>query len=68
MPRPLVTPRGFPSWRGQGYGGALLAAGLDVLASESSRTAVVGADEDDWPLGWYRRRGFHDSARVPLSR
>jgi GNAT superfamily N-acetyltransferase len=51
MPRPLVTPRVFPSWRGQGYGDALLAAGLDVLASEGSRTAVVGAHEDDWPLG-----------------
>jgi len=58
----------FPSWRGQGYGDALLAAMLEVLAREGSRTVVVGADEDDWPLNWYRRRGFHDSARVPLTR
>ncbi|MEP6527087.1 MAG: hypothetical protein ABJA86_07965 [Nocardioidaceae bacterium] len=49
MPRPLVTSRVFPSWRGLGYDDALLAAGLDVLASEGSATAAVGADEDDWP-------------------
>ena len=58
----------FPLWRGQGYGDALLAAVLEVLAREGSRTVVVGADEDDWPLSWYRTRGFHDSARVPLTR
>lgn len=58
----------FPPWRGQGYGNALLAAALDLLDAEGSRTAVVGADEDDWPLDWYRRCGFHDVARVPLTR
>ncbi len=58
----------FPPWRGQGYGNALLAAALDLLDTEGSSTAVVGADEDDWPLGWYRRRGFRDVARVPLTR
>jgi ribosomal protein S18 acetylase RimI-like enzyme len=58
----------FPRWRGQGYGDALLAAVLDLLASEGTRTAVVGADEDAWPLGWYRKRGFYDVARVPLTR
>jgi len=51
----------FPSWRG--YGDALLAAVLELLVAEGSNTVVVGADEDDWPLTWYRRRGFCDVAR-----
>ncbi len=58
----------FPSWRGRGYGDALLAAVLELLVTEGSKTVVVGADEDDWPLTWYRRRGFRDVARVPLTR
>jgi len=58
----------FPSWRGRGYGDALLAAVLELLVAEGSNTVVVGADEDDWPLTWYRRRGFRDVARVPLTR
>ncbi len=58
----------FPAWRGQGYGDAVLAAMLGLLASEGSTMAVVGADEDDWPLSWYRRRAFRDVARVPLTR
>jgi GNAT superfamily N-acetyltransferase len=58
----------FPSWRNRGYGNALLAATFKLLASEGSTMVMVGADEDDWPLTWYRRRGFHVVARVPLSR
>ncbi len=58
----------FPSWRGRGYGDALLAAVLELLVTGGSDTVVVGADEDDWPLTWYRRRGFRDVARVPLTR
>lgn len=58
----------FPSCRGLGYGDALLAAVLELLVAGGSHTVVVGADEDDWPLGWYRRRGFRDVARVPLTR
>jgi GNAT superfamily N-acetyltransferase len=58
----------FPFWRNRGYGDALLAAMLKLLASEGSTMVVVGADEDDWPLTWYGRRGFHVVARVPLSR
>lgn len=54
----------FPAWRGRGYGDAVLAAVLDLLAIEGSTTVVVGADEDDWPLGWYRKRGFCQVARV----
>jgi GNAT superfamily N-acetyltransferase len=58
----------FPSWRGRGYGDGLLTAVLDLLTAEGSTMAVLGADEDDWPLSWYRRRGFRDVARVPLTR
>ncbi|MGH3096555.1 MAG: GNAT family N-acetyltransferase [Streptosporangiales bacterium] len=58
----------FPSYRGQRYGNALLAAVLDLLADEGTTRVVVGADEDGWPLTWYRRRGFHDVARVSLTR
>lgn len=58
----------FPPWRGRGHGDALLAATGDALVAEAVTTVVVGADEDDWPLGWYRRRGFQDVARVPASR
>lgn len=58
----------FPAWRGQGYGDAVLAAMVELLSNEGSSTVVVGADEDDWPVSWYRRRGFRDVARVPLTR
>lgn len=58
----------FSPWRGSGYGDGLLAAILETLAGEGCTLAVVGADEDDWPLAWYRSRGFQDSARVPLTR
>lgn len=58
----------FPAWRGRGYGDALLAAVVELLAAEGITEVVVGADEDDWPLSWYRRRGFQDVARVPLTR
>lgn len=54
----------FPNWRGHGYGTAMLVAMLRLLASEGATMVVVGADEDDWPLTWYRRHGFCDVARV----
>lgn len=57
--------RVLPTWRGRGYGDTVLAAIVDLLASEGSTMVVVGADEDDWPLSWYRRRGFRDVGRVP---
>jgi hypothetical protein len=46
----------------------VLAAVVDLLAGEGSTVVVVGADEDDWPLLWYRRRGFRDVGRVRLTR
>jgi predicted N-acetyltransferase YhbS len=58
----------FPGWRGRGYGDAVLAAILERLADEDAAMAVVAADEDDWPLHWYRRRGWRDVARVPRTR
>jgi GNAT superfamily N-acetyltransferase len=58
----------FPDWRGLGYGDALLAAMISLLNDEGCASVVVGADEDDWPLQWYRRRGFRDALRVPLTR
>ena len=58
----------FPAWRNQGYGNAMLTAMLGRLAAAGVRTVVVGADEDDWPLAWYRRRAFRAAARVPLTR
>lgn len=58
----------FPDWRGHGYGDALLSAVIGLLNDEGCSTVVVGADEDDWPVHWYRRRGFRDAARVPLTR
>lgn len=59
----------FPGYRGQGYGAALLEGARRLLVAEGVRRLVIGADEDDWPLGWYRRLGFRDVARVhiPLS-
>jgi predicted N-acetyltransferase YhbS len=58
----------FPGWRGFGYGDALLSAVIGLLNDEGCTAVVVGADEDDWPVDWYRRRGFRDVARVPLTR
>jgi len=60
--------RRLPGWRGQGYGDGLLTAVLAMLNAEGVSTVVVGADEDDWPLSWYRRRGFRDTVRVSLDR
>lgn len=54
----------FPPWRGAGRGDALLEAVAAALRADGFSTAVIGADEDDWPLDWYRRRGFRDAARV----
>ena len=54
----------FPSHRGRGLGVALLEGARRLLVAEGVRTLVVGADEDDWPLAWYRRLGFTDALRV----
>lgn len=54
----------FPGYRGHGYGDAALAAMCRALATADLPNVIVGADEDDWPLSWYRRRGFVDAVRV----
>ncbi len=41
---------------------------LAMLSAEGVSTVVVGAGEDDWPLSWYRRRGFRDTGRMSLDR
>ncbi|TFV53898.1 GNAT family N-acetyltransferase [Geodermatophilus sp. DF01-2] len=54
----------FPGHRGRGHGDALLEAVRRRLAADGVGRLLVGADEDDWPLGWYRGRGFRPVARV----
>jgi GNAT superfamily N-acetyltransferase len=54
----------FPAYRSQGYGAALLESARRLLVREGIRTLVIGADEEDWPLGWYRRLGFREVVRV----
>jgi len=58
----------FPACRRRGHGNALLTAMSSHLAEKGYRVALVGADEDDWPLHWYRRHAFTDVGRVPLTR
>ena len=54
----------FPAHRGQGLGTALLEGARLHLSSQGVGVLIIGADEDDWPLAWYRRLGFRDVARV----
>lgn len=54
----------FPRFRAQGHGNGLLDDALAQAATQGARAVVVGADEDDWPLGWYIRRGFSPLASV----
>ena len=54
----------FPAHRGRGLGAALLEGARLNLISHGVDVLVIGADEDDWPLSWYRRLGFRDVARV----
>ncbi|MGR7025714.1 GNAT family N-acetyltransferase [Geodermatophilus sp. URMC 62] len=46
----------LPGSRGRGNGDALFEALRRVLVAEGVTRLVVAADEDDWPLSWYRRR------------
>lgn len=54
----------FPAWRGNGYGTSMLVAILRRVLLEGCSTVAIGADEDDWPLSWYRRHAFKDVLRV----
>ena len=56
----------FPAFRHQGYGNMLLDA-VQAWAQNEPRPVkqlFVAADEDDWPLAWYERRGFMRLVRV----
>ncbi len=46
------------SHRGRGYGDAMLATALDVIAERGCAYAALTALVDDWPKQWYERRGF----------
>lgn len=53
----LATP---PRFRGRGLARLLL---LDTVAGADAarcRSAVINADEEDWPVTWYHRLGFTD--------
>lgn len=54
----------FPEHRGRGLGTALMEAVRLHLHSQGVRVLIIGADEEDWPLSWYRRLDFRDVARV----
>jgi predicted N-acetyltransferase YhbS len=54
----------FPAHRGSGLGRPLMEALRRELHQGAMQHMVVGADEDDWPLAWYRRLGFRLVARV----
>lgn len=54
----------LPTWRGKGYGTLMLMAMLRHNMSEGCTVVAIGADEDDWPLDWYRRHAFTDVLRV----
>lgn len=58
----------FPAHRGRGLGRPLLEAVRRQLHQDGAQRLVVGADEDDWPLAWYRRLGFRPVARVARRR
>ncbi len=58
--------RSTSSRTGVGSGTATPAVRGDRAAQRRGcRAVVVGADEDDWPLHWYRRRGFSGCGARP---
>ncbi len=48
----------LPSHRGRGYADALVAACVDAAADAGCTTLYLEALAEDWPRGWYGRRGF----------
>ncbi len=51
-----------PAHRGRGHGDALLAATGALAAAAGCDVVGLSADLADWPVSWYRRRGFTDAA------
>lgn len=54
----------FPRYQGRGHGDDLMRRITTELRAAGFSTILIGADEDDWPLAWYRRHGFEDLCRV----
>ncbi len=48
----------LPTHRGRGYADALVAACVDAAAAAGCTTLYLEALVEDWPRGWYGRRGF----------
>src|SRR5699024_12433847 len=53
----------FPTWRGYGYGTAMLLTLLGLFAREGCSMVVSGADENDCTLSMARLRDLLDSTR-----
>lgn len=49
--------------RGRGHGDALVAGAFAIAATAGCDLIGLEADAADWPLDWYRRRGFTDVGR-----
>lgn len=52
-----------PEHRRRGHGDALLAEALALAGEAGCDVVGLGAAADDWPLGWYARRGFAEVER-----
>lgn len=53
-----------PAARGRGHADAVLARCLDLAAEAGCDLVVLEAAADDWPRGWYARRGFAEVGRT----
>jgi N-acetylglutamate synthase-like GNAT family acetyltransferase len=48
----------FPEFRRFGYGNSLLDLLLLYMLEQKIQHIFVGAEQNDWPITWYQRRGF----------
>jgi uncharacterized protein (DUF952 family)/ribosomal protein S18 acetylase RimI-like enzyme len=53
-----------PGSRGRGHADALLARALELAGTAGCDLVVLEAAADDWPRGWYARRGFTEVGRT----
>lgn len=53
-----------PGSRGRGHADALLARALELAGAAGCDLVVLEAAADDWPRGWYARRGFAEVGRT----
>ncbi|MHB1613683.1 MAG: GNAT family N-acetyltransferase [Actinomycetes bacterium] len=54
----------LPTHRGRGYGDALVAEAVRRAVASGVEQVVLQALGDDWPRGWYARRGWAEVGRV----